>query len=213
MLLAHHPGFSCPLCRSFADLEGDVEVEVPDGYLHFGGEGAIINDLDGVLPEEPQQQQQQRQQQQQQSMINPDDTSELARASEAIYISGNSSNSGGLSGSGATGQQQRQQQASNATPPVTSGPAVHNENSEGEGSEADVMITSEVEDQDHRLRPSNTRPQRETVDDSSEDDNDEAADPGARAARSMYRRGQTHIDGEEDDEDEEDEVHAHVASV
>ncbi|KAF8324930.1 SMAD/FHA domain-containing protein, partial [Cantharellus anzutake] len=25
MLVAHHPGFSCPLCRSFADLESDVE--------------------------------------------------------------------------------------------------------------------------------------------------------------------------------------------
>jgi len=88
---------------------------------------------------------------------------------------------------------------------------VHNENSEGEGSEADVMITSEVED--HRLRLSNTRPQRETVNDSSDDDDDEAVDPGARAARGMYHRGQTHIGGEDDDEDEEDEVHADVASV
>lgn len=180
-------------------MESDVEVEVPDGYLHFGVGGAIINDLDG---EEPQQRQQG-----QQSMINPNDT-ELARASEAIYIYGNSSNSGG---SGGASQQQRQQHASNATPPATSGPAVHNENSEGEGSEADVMITSEVED--HRLRLLNTRPQREIVNDSSEDDDDEAVDPGARATRGMYRRGQTHIDGEEDDEDEEDEVHADVASV
>lgn len=23
----HHPGFSCPLCRTFADLEADVETE------------------------------------------------------------------------------------------------------------------------------------------------------------------------------------------
>lgn len=27
MLIMHHPGFSCPLCRTFADLETDVEVE------------------------------------------------------------------------------------------------------------------------------------------------------------------------------------------
>lgn len=27
MLVMHHPGFSCPLCRTFADLESDVEVE------------------------------------------------------------------------------------------------------------------------------------------------------------------------------------------
>lgn len=26
----HHPGFSCPLCRTFADLEADVEVEHRD---------------------------------------------------------------------------------------------------------------------------------------------------------------------------------------
>ncbi|KAI0674204.1 hypothetical protein C8Q78DRAFT_967245 [Trametes maxima] len=28
LLEAHHPAFSCPLCRTFADLEEDVEVEV-----------------------------------------------------------------------------------------------------------------------------------------------------------------------------------------
>lgn len=27
LLAQHHPGFSCPLCRSFADLEADVETE------------------------------------------------------------------------------------------------------------------------------------------------------------------------------------------
>ncbi|KAF9504722.1 hypothetical protein BS47DRAFT_1354824 [Hydnum rufescens UP504] len=32
MLVAHHPGFSCPLCRTFADLESDVEVELPAQY-------------------------------------------------------------------------------------------------------------------------------------------------------------------------------------
>ncbi|KAI0635058.1 SMAD/FHA domain-containing protein [Trametes polyzona] len=30
LLEAHHPAFSCPLCRTFADLEEDVEVEVED---------------------------------------------------------------------------------------------------------------------------------------------------------------------------------------
>jgi len=28
LLEVHHPAFSCPLCRTFADLEGDVEVDV-----------------------------------------------------------------------------------------------------------------------------------------------------------------------------------------
>ncbi|TBU31522.1 SMAD/FHA domain-containing protein [Dichomitus squalens] len=28
LLEAHHPAFSCPLCRTFADLEEDVEVEI-----------------------------------------------------------------------------------------------------------------------------------------------------------------------------------------
>lgn len=28
LLESHHPAFSCPLCRTFADLEEDVEVEV-----------------------------------------------------------------------------------------------------------------------------------------------------------------------------------------
>ncbi|EGF98650.1 uncharacterized protein MELLADRAFT_95497 [Melampsora larici-populina 98AG31] len=29
LLQMHHPGFSCPLCRTFADLEADVETEDP----------------------------------------------------------------------------------------------------------------------------------------------------------------------------------------
>ncbi|KAJ7930839.1 hypothetical protein B0H13DRAFT_875718 [Mycena leptocephala] len=32
LLETHHPGFSCPLCRTFADLEEDVEVE-PEGEV------------------------------------------------------------------------------------------------------------------------------------------------------------------------------------
>ena len=27
MLETHHPGFSCPLCHAFANLEEDVEIE------------------------------------------------------------------------------------------------------------------------------------------------------------------------------------------
>jgi hypothetical protein len=30
LLESHHPGFSCPLCRTFADLEEDVEIDAPD---------------------------------------------------------------------------------------------------------------------------------------------------------------------------------------
>ncbi|KAL5532407.1 hypothetical protein ACEPAF_5977 [Sanghuangporus sanghuang] len=30
MLLMHHPGFSCPLCRTFANLEEDVEIDIED---------------------------------------------------------------------------------------------------------------------------------------------------------------------------------------
>ncbi|KAF8302575.1 hypothetical protein DL93DRAFT_495947 [Clavulina sp. PMI_390] len=40
MLLSHHPGFQCPLCRTFADLESDVEVEGIDGYLNLA-EGGV----------------------------------------------------------------------------------------------------------------------------------------------------------------------------
>jgi hypothetical protein len=215
MLLAHHPGFSCPLCRSFSDLESDVEVDVPEGYLRFGAGGALIGGLEGVLPEEPQLQQQHHQ-----PVIN--DTSELAWASEAIYISGSPPNSTGALGSSPAGQQQ--QHASNATPPVSGGgPVTRNENGEndsreGEESEADAMMTSEVEDQARSL----ARPRRESdssededeeEEEEDEDDDDEAVDPGARAARRMMYRGRTQIDGEEEDEDEEDEVHAHVASV
>lgn len=27
MLELHHPGFACPICRTFADLEADVEID------------------------------------------------------------------------------------------------------------------------------------------------------------------------------------------
>lgn len=29
MLMSHHPGFLCPLCRTFADLEATVEIDDP----------------------------------------------------------------------------------------------------------------------------------------------------------------------------------------
>lgn len=37
MLLQHHPGFSCPLCRTFANLEEDVEVD-NDGDIDVEGD-------------------------------------------------------------------------------------------------------------------------------------------------------------------------------
>jgi hypothetical protein len=43
MLLAHHPGFSCPLCRSYNDLESDVEVDVPEGYLNYARTGGGVS--------------------------------------------------------------------------------------------------------------------------------------------------------------------------
>ncbi|KAF7324479.1 putative E3 ubiquitin-protein ligase dma1 [Mycena kentingensis (nom. inval.)] len=44
LLAQHHPAFSCPLCRSFADLEEDVEVELEedeDDDLDVGDASAI----------------------------------------------------------------------------------------------------------------------------------------------------------------------------
>ena len=38
MLIMHHPGFSCPLCRTFANLEEDVEVEGEEGGEQHGNE-------------------------------------------------------------------------------------------------------------------------------------------------------------------------------
>ena len=32
LLDSHHPAFSCPLCRTFADLEEDVEVEIEQDF-------------------------------------------------------------------------------------------------------------------------------------------------------------------------------------
>ena len=49
MLVAHHPGFSCPLCRTFADLESDVEVDYTGydktGVVGGGGSGQQGSDV------------------------------------------------------------------------------------------------------------------------------------------------------------------------
>lgn len=41
----HHPGFSCPLCRTFADLEADVETE-EDHFLEDAAREADGSDSD-----------------------------------------------------------------------------------------------------------------------------------------------------------------------
>lgn len=49
LLESHHPAFSCPLCRTFADLEEDVEVEIEaveeDSAVEDGSCGAVMNSL------------------------------------------------------------------------------------------------------------------------------------------------------------------------
>ncbi|THG94421.1 hypothetical protein EW145_g8142 [Phellinidium pouzarii] len=39
MLLMHHPGFSCPLCRTFVNLEDDVEIDVEDADVSDDADG------------------------------------------------------------------------------------------------------------------------------------------------------------------------------
>lgn len=45
LLQMHHPGFSCPLCRTFADLEADVETE-EDHFLEDAAREADGSDSD-----------------------------------------------------------------------------------------------------------------------------------------------------------------------
>ncbi|KAG6818768.1 hypothetical protein H0H93_001980, partial [Arthromyces matolae] len=45
LLETHHPAFSCPLCRTFADLEEDVEVEV--GEVEGGEEEEGVEGVEG----------------------------------------------------------------------------------------------------------------------------------------------------------------------
>lgn len=49
----HHPGFSCPLCRTFANLEEDVEIEGDMGLDMDGadsGEGSAASGVDIETP-------------------------------------------------------------------------------------------------------------------------------------------------------------------
>ena len=45
LLESHHPAFSCPLCRTFADLEDDVEVEIE--YEEELNDDAFDKDISG----------------------------------------------------------------------------------------------------------------------------------------------------------------------
>jgi len=47
LLETHHPAFSCPLCRTFANLDEDVEVEI-EGSV-FGGDDDIDADVSVVV--------------------------------------------------------------------------------------------------------------------------------------------------------------------
>jgi len=47
LLESHHPAFSCPLCRTFADLEEDVEVEVEYEEESDDVDGAVDKDVTG----------------------------------------------------------------------------------------------------------------------------------------------------------------------
>ncbi|KAJ7035966.1 hypothetical protein C8F04DRAFT_1394427 [Mycena alexandri] len=50
LLEAHHPAFSCPLCRTFADLEEDVEVEAEEGDDEFENPDAFTAEPVVSLP-------------------------------------------------------------------------------------------------------------------------------------------------------------------
>ncbi|KAH7305119.1 hypothetical protein B0J17DRAFT_588619 [Rhizoctonia solani] len=54
LLIKHHPGFSCPLCRTFADLEEDVEQEfAPSVYAPSVREPSLyapsVHESEGVI--------------------------------------------------------------------------------------------------------------------------------------------------------------------
>jgi E3 ubiquitin-protein ligase DMA1/2 len=46
LLDSHYPSFSCPLCRTYADLEADVELDQDDGY-DDGEDGELDLDASG----------------------------------------------------------------------------------------------------------------------------------------------------------------------
>ena len=47
LIEAHHPSFSCPLCRTYADLEEDVEIEIEYGDDGDNEEEAEGGDVEG----------------------------------------------------------------------------------------------------------------------------------------------------------------------
>lgn len=251
MLLAHHPGFSCPLCRSFADLESDVEVDVPEGYMKFGnsanvgpapsagvGVGGTAGGLEDVLEEEPiglaplpPASSGLRSAPNRSPLtrspaaiphIEMDDTSELARASEAISISGGSRSpivaaggSGSVGSSGGGLGTSPGQYASGATPvgdsmidhAIAGGEYSHAGGLEEE-EEAETMITSEAEAEERARR----HRYRDDDDDEDVDEDGHLIDPAAR------RYGGDALDGRRaggggEDEEEEDEVNAHIGSM
>ncbi len=47
----HHPGFSCPLCRTFANLEEDVEIDGETGLdVDTAEEGSAGSGVDADVP-------------------------------------------------------------------------------------------------------------------------------------------------------------------
>lgn len=51
MLEKHHPGFSCPLCRTFADLEEDVEQEYAPSVYAPSVHAPSVHEAEGVVVE------------------------------------------------------------------------------------------------------------------------------------------------------------------
>ncbi|KDE04506.1 hypothetical protein MVLG_05072 [Microbotryum lychnidis-dioicae p1A1 Lamole] len=49
LVLQNYPGFSCPLCRTYADLEADVEIDPPEPDIAVPG----LADLPAVVDEAP----------------------------------------------------------------------------------------------------------------------------------------------------------------
>ncbi|EJD41882.1 SMAD/FHA domain-containing protein [Auricularia subglabra TFB-10046 SS5] len=45
LLTMHHPGFNCPLCRTFADLNADVEVDLPPPAPEVEAPQPVVVDL------------------------------------------------------------------------------------------------------------------------------------------------------------------------
>ncbi|QRV95257.1 E3 ubiquitin-protein ligase DMA2 [Ceratobasidium sp. AG-Ba] len=48
LLVQYHPGFSCPLCRTFADLEEDVEKEYPPSIYAPSVHAPSVHEAEGV---------------------------------------------------------------------------------------------------------------------------------------------------------------------